>query len=79
MNTGREVDMGGGFDYFGKLSHPDYTATLTQEQIDNCMILQEAMLNNGLRPLPEEWWHFPPENEPHPDTYFDLPVDMPEA
>lgn len=27
MMTGREVDMGGGFDYFGELSHPDYTET----------------------------------------------------
>lgn len=79
MLTGREVDMGGGFDYFGELSHPDYTATLTQEQIDNRMILREAMVNNGFRPLPEEWWHFTLENEPYPDTYFDFPVDMPEG
>jgi D-alanyl-D-alanine dipeptidase len=78
MMTGREVDMGGGFDYFGELSHPDYTATLTQEQIDNRMILREAMVKNGFRPLPEEWWHFTLENEPYPETYFDFPVDMPE-
>ena len=78
MMTGREMDMGGGFDYFGELSHPDYTETLTQEQIDNRMILREAMVNNGFRPLPEEWWHFTLENEPYPDTYFDFPVDMPE-
>ena len=77
MMTGREVDMGGGFDYFGELSHPDYTETLTQEQIDNRMILREAMMANGFRPLPEEWWHFTLENEPYPDTYFDFPVDMP--
>ena len=79
MLTGREVDMGGGFDYFGELSHPDYTATLTQEQIDNRMILREAMIKSGFRPLPEEWWHFTLENEPYPETYFDFPVDMPEG
>lgn len=78
MMTGREVDMGGGFDYFGELSHPDYTATLTQEQFDNRMILREAMVNHGFRPLPEEWWHFTLEKEPYPETYFDFPVDMPE-
>ena len=78
MMTGREVDMGGGFDYFGELSHPDYTETLTQEQIENRMILRKAMVNNGFRPLPEEWWHFTLENEPYPETYFDFPVDMPE-
>ncbi|MBR6548545.1 MAG: M15 family metallopeptidase [Clostridia bacterium] len=78
MKTGREVDMGGGFDYFGELSHPDYTETLTQEQIDNRMILRQAMVDNGFRPLPEEWWHFTLENEPYSDTYFDFAVDMPE-
>ncbi|MBQ1534184.1 MAG: M15 family metallopeptidase [Erysipelotrichaceae bacterium] len=31
MGTGKEVDMGGTFDYFGELSHPDYT-DLTEEQ-----------------------------------------------
>ena len=77
MMTGREVDMGGGFDYFGELSHPDYTETLTKEQIDNRMILREAMVKAGFRPLPEEWWHFTLENEPYPDTHFDFPVDMP--
>jgi len=78
MMTGRELDMGGGFDYFGELSHPDYTETLTQEQIDNRMILRKAMTDNGFKPLPEEWWHFTLENEPYPDTYFDFPVTMPE-
>ena len=62
----------------GELSHPDYTATPTQEQIDNRMLLREAMVNNGFRPLPEEWRHFTSENEPHPDTYFDFPADMSE-
>lgn len=29
METGKEVDMGGTFDYFGLRSHPDYTEDLT--------------------------------------------------
>lgn len=78
MMTGRELDMGGGFDYFGELSHPNYTKTLTQEQIENRMILRKAMVDNGFKPLPEEWWHFTLENEPYTDTYFDFPVAMPE-
>lgn len=78
MLTGREVDMSGAFDYFGRLSHGDYTATLTQAQFDNRMILQKAMVDNGFRPLAEEWWHFTLQNEPYPDTYFDFPVEMPE-
>lgn len=66
------------FNFVGELSHPDYTETLTQEQIDNRMILRDAMVSNGFCPLPEEWWHFTLENEPYPDTYFDFPVKMPE-
>ena len=31
MKTGKEVDMGGPFDYFGELSHPDYRG-ITDEQ-----------------------------------------------
>ena len=77
--TGRDVDMGGGFDYFGRLSHGDYTATLTQAQFDNRMILQKAMVDNGFRPLAEEWWHFTLRNEPYPETYFDFPVEMPKS
>ena len=74
MSTGKELDMGGTFDYFGELSHPDYTATLTQQQLDNRNILRDAMLRHGFRPLDTEWWHFTLENEPYPDTYFDFPV-----
>ena len=74
MKTEKEVDMGGTFDYFGELSHPDYK-NITEEQYNNRMILREAMINNGFKPLPEEWWHFTLENEPYPDTYFTFPVN----
>ena len=39
------------------------------------MLLREAMLNHGFKPLVEEWWHFTLENEPYPDTYFTFPVN----
>ena len=73
MTTEKEVDMGGTFDYFGELSHPDYTG-ITEEQYQNRMILREAMLAHGFKPLAEEWWHFTLENEPYPNTYFTFPV-----
>ena len=73
MATEKEVDMGGTFDYFGELSHPDYTG-ITEEQYQNRMILREAMLAHGFKPLVEEWWHFTLENEPYPNTYFTFPV-----
>ncbi len=66
--------MGGPFDYFGELSHPDYRH-ITDEQFANRMLLREAMLNHGFNPLAEEWWHFTLDNEPFPDTYFTFPVN----
>lgn len=75
MQTGKEVDMGGTFDYFGELSHPDYTEGITEEQLANRNILRDAMVRHGFRPLDTEWWHFTLENEPYPDTYFNFDVD----
>ena len=73
MRTGKEVDMGGTFDYFGELSHPDYKK-ITKAQYKNRMILREAMLRHGFKPIEEEWWHFTLKDEPYPDTYFTFPV-----
>ena len=74
MKTEKEVDMGGTFDFFGELSHPDYK-NITEEQYNNRMILREAMMAHGFKPLDEEWWHFTLENEPYPNTYFTFPVN----
>ena len=74
MTTEKEVDMGGTFDYFGELSHPDYTG-ITEEQFANRMLLRTLMTKHGFKPLVEEWWHFTLENEPFPDTYFTFPVN----
>ena len=85
MQTEKEVDMGGTFDWFGSESHPDFggnpetgeykpTPKLTAEQFTNRMILRQAMLRHGFKPMTTEWWHFTLKNEPFPDTYFDFPV-----
>lgn len=73
MATGKEVDMGGPFDWFGELSHPDYRG-ITDEQYKNRMFLRNAMVRNGFEPIFCEWWHFTLKNEPYPNTYFDFPV-----
>ena len=75
MKTGKEVDMGGTFDYFGELSHPDYKK-ITKQQYKNRMILRDAMVKHGFKPLYSEWWHFTLKDEPYPDTYFTFPVNM---
>lgn len=73
MKTGKEVDMGSPFDLFGEVSHPDHHG-ITNEQYENRMILQSAMLRGGFEPLGCEWWHFRLKDEPYPDTYFEFPV-----
>ncbi len=73
MSTGRELDMGSPFDLFSPVSHPD-NRSVTDEQYENRMILQRAMIRNGFQPIDCEWWHFSLKNEPYPDTYFNFPV-----
>lgn len=73
MSTEKELDMGGTFDWFGEESHPDYTG-ITPQQYANRMILRDAMLRHGFKPLDSEWWHFTLKDEPYPDTYFTFPV-----
>ncbi len=75
IQSGKEVDMGGVFDYFGELSHSDFEA-ITAEQKANRRLLRDAMLRHGFKPLAEEWWHYTLSNEPYPDTYFDFPNRM---
>ena len=73
MNTGKELDMGSPFDYFGEISHPDFKG-ITKEQYENRMLLRQAMVRNGFVPIDCEWWHFMLAQEPYPDVYFNFPV-----
>jgi len=87
MKTGKDLDMGGTFDWFGIESHPDYgggnpetldfqqtVPTFTSEQFYNRMVLRSAMMRHGFKPLDNEWWHFTLKDEPFPGTYFNFPV-----
>ena len=71
---GSFVDMGGTFDLFSEISHPDYKK-LTREQKKNRKILYNAMIKAGFSGIDSEWWHFTLKNEPYPDTYFDFDVE----
>ena len=73
MSTGKEVDMGGPFDLFSEVSHPDYKG-ISEEQYANRMILQNVMCRCGFLPYECEWWHFTLADEPYSDTYFEFPV-----
>ncbi len=71
---GSFVDMGGTFDLFSEISHPDYKK-LTKTQKKNRKILHDAMIKAGFKGIDSEWWHFTLENEPYPDTYFDFDIE----
>lgn len=73
MRTQKESDMGGPFDFFGELSHPDYPG-ITEEQHAHRMLLRDAMISHGFRPIDSEWWYFALASEPYPDKYFTFPV-----
>ncbi|MEP0368041.1 MAG: M15 family metallopeptidase [Cyclobacteriaceae bacterium] len=73
-SKGEELDMGTRWDFFSKLSWPDNT-DISKAQYQNRMLLRKSMINNGFKPLKEEWWHFTLKKEPFPDTYFDFAIE----
>ena len=66
-----EIDMGGKWDYFGKLSWINFDE-ITDQQKENRLLLKRIMNQNGFKSYSKEWWHFTLENEPYPTTYFDF-------
>jgi D-alanyl-D-alanine dipeptidase len=75
-NKGKEVDMGGSWDFFGELSNFSYPA-ISEKQKANRNLLRELMLANGFKPYDKEWWHFTLNQEPFPQTYFNFPIEFP--
>lgn len=73
-NTGKPIDMGSIYDFFGEESWVNHQ-NITKKQKANRQLLQTIMLKHGFRNYPKEWWHFTLRREPFPDTYFDFPVE----
>ena len=71
--TGKELDMGSPYDFFGIKSHPLHK-NITKEQKENRMLLRKIMIKNNFRPYKNEWWHFTLRYEPFPKKYFNFPV-----
>ncbi len=63
-DSGREVDMGTGFDDLTDRSQPALEEALlargeiTQAQIDNRHLLRDAMAQAGFVGINSEWWHY---------------------
>ncbi len=71
--TGKELDMGSTWDFFGTASHPNYPQ-INKEQRANRLLLRNLMLEAGFKPYEKEWWHFTLKEEPFPETYFNFPI-----
>lgn len=70
---GNELDMGGEFDWFSKISSHDY-AELTPQQKKNRQLLREGMLAAGFDDYSEEWWHYTYITEGE-KVYYDFPIE----
>ncbi|MQA89987.1 MAG: D-alanyl-D-alanine dipeptidase, partial [Gemmatimonas sp.] len=67
------LDMGTGYDCFDPLSHTANPG-IGPKARRNRLLLKAVMERHGFSNYAQEWWHFTLADEPHPETYFDLPV-----
>ena len=70
---GNEIDMGGEFDWFSKVSSHGYEQ-LTDAQKANRRLLREGMLVAGFDDYSEEWWHYTFICD-DAKVYYDFPIE----
>ncbi len=56
-STGRQLEMGTPYDFFGPAAHPSYQ-NLPDTVLANRALLRETMIRHGFRPIRTEWWHY---------------------
>ncbi|HST39565.1 MAG TPA: D-Ala-D-Ala dipeptidase VanX [Conexibacter sp.] len=71
--TGELARMGGGFDLMDAVSHHGARG-IADLEASNRRCLRTLMEAAGFRPFASEWWHYTLDDEPYPDTYFDVPI-----
>jgi D-alanyl-D-alanine dipeptidase len=71
LQTGKELDMGTGFDNFSDTAHHNFKQ-LPNEVLRNRDLLKSVMEKNGFLPFDTEWWHY---SLPNPSVYeiMDIP------
>jgi len=55
--TGKEIDMGTGFDHFSDTAHHSFK-DLPSQILTSRAMLREVMERHGFRALETEWWHY---------------------
>ncbi|WP_143959702.1 M15 family metallopeptidase [Litoribacter populi] len=62
--TGKPLDMGTKYDYFGYAAYPDREGQMlregkiTRKHVENRKLLREVMSQAGFHGIGSEWWHF---------------------
>jgi zinc D-Ala-D-Ala dipeptidase len=57
LGSGKELDMGTGFDNFTDTAHHDFQ-NLSAEVLDNRRLLKTTMEKHGFVSFSSEWWHY---------------------
>lgn len=70
---GNEIDMGGEFDWFSKISSHGYEG-VTPQQKKNRETLRQGMLAAGFDDYSEEWWHYTFICD-EAKVYYDFPIE----
>lgn len=70
LSTGKELDMGTGFDNFSDTAHHTYT-NLSAQVLQNRKLLKETMERNGFVAFESEWWHYS-----YPNAAYYEPLDV---
>lgn len=73
LASGKELDMGSGFDFLDPSSATRYTG-VTPEQHANRMLLRDTMDRAGMRNYKREWWHYFLKNRGD-STRYDFPLN----
>ncbi len=73
LRSGKMLDMGSTFDFFGPVSWYR-SKRISPKQKAHRKLLRDQMIKAGFKPFAQEWWHFTLNNEPYPRTYFDFEV-----
>ena len=71
LDSGKELDMGTEFDFFGAASWSSYR-DLSVQQYTNRHCLNRIMLAANFQPFLLEWWHFTLQDEPFPTQVFNF-------
>ena len=57
LTSGKELDMGTGYDHFSDTAHHTFKK-LQPDILKNRMLLKEIMEDHGFKSLETEWWHY---------------------